>query len=157
MDSFGQILNVNVPVPYPKLPASPIGDGEAPVLAKDMGFTTEGPLADGSSSIDAAIRRYNAMLWQFRFNSIPGAGHRACSGLSVKPWSHEFKIHQAEYSKWAVVWQGRSYGNGKGERNWFPVFVSLSFIPHVGGRKTDTRVRLKLLCRTTTTRLIFIT
>ena len=61
MDSFGQILNVDVPVPYPKLPhpATPIADGQAPVQAKEMGFTAEGSLADGSSLIDAAVRRNN--------------------------------------------------------------------------------------------------
>lgn len=123
-----------------------------PVLAKEVGFRTEGSMADGSIRTDLSLRRSNATLWQFRMNMIPVDAQRAYSDYSTKSFSKDFEKHQTEYNKWSVAWQGKSLGNARSENNWFPVFVSVSFISYVSGRDTDTRVRSKRLCRTTITK-----
>lgn len=125
MDSFGELLNVDLPILYPKLPHSaPVRDGEAPVRAKEMGFVKEGSLSGGSIRKDLPIRRNNATLWQFTFNCIPESGQRACSDLAVTAFSHEFQNHRIAYNKWATAWQGKAYGSGKSQANWFPLSVS---------------------------------
>ena len=92
------------------------------VRATEAGYNPKGRYMK-AEKVDSSKdhREKIATVHFFRFNELSKEKMKVCSDLALDAAGPEFKIHEAEYQKWANRWTSKTIGAG--ETSWFYAYT----------------------------------